>query len=82
MNLGFINKHIQVFTCASILFTIGDLYGAKTTNWTGNTDSDWNTSANWSNGVPAVNDTVGISSTAQHITQFLLPLLRHSNSVH
>ena len=54
------NKFIKALTCASILFTIGDLYG-KTTNWTGATDSNWNTSTNWSNGLPQDGDTVNIT---------------------
>ncbi|MEI8329402.1 MAG: hypothetical protein WCG14_05340, partial [Chlamydiia bacterium] len=61
MNLGFINKHIQVFTCASILFTIGDLYleGGVQTSWTGEADGDdnsWENPGNWSNGVPTADD--------------------------
>ncbi len=61
MNLGFINKHIQVFTCASILFTIGDLYleGGEQTSWTGQADGDdnsWENPGNWSNGVPTDED--------------------------
>ena len=59
------HKFIKALTCASILFTIGDLYG-KTTNWTGATDSNWNTSTNWSNGLPQDGDTVNITTATNN----------------
>ncbi|NVK53258.1 MAG: T9SS type A sorting domain-containing protein [Flavobacteriaceae bacterium] len=35
-----------------------EAFTIHTTNWTGNTDADWNTLGNWDNGIPTINSLV------------------------
>ncbi len=48
---------------AAVLLVAGGVQAQVTTTWTGGTSTDWNTAANWNNGVPGENDDVVVPDT-------------------
>lgn len=42
------------------------LISADTTNWIGNSDSDWNNASNWTNGIPATCSNIIIKKSSTH----------------
>lgn len=56
-----------LFLIVTFSFVSGEIWGISYT-WTGSTNTDWNTSSNWSpNGVPGVSDHVTIGSTSNQV---------------
>jgi hypothetical protein len=69
------NRRTAVF----ILFMLlGISCFAQTTNWTGNTNSNWNVAGNWDNGIP---DTASYNAVIPDVSPNPMPQLDNSYTI-